>query len=295
MEIYFNPYPGAAKTEEEAIRLAIGTADSLSRLKQGCVGVVLSASISEPEVELPPSRFILVRNKNLEFTIGSLIFKTGNVEREKLRLLLDLFSRGRIICNDELLNVNNWIVSAIGTSAPLLELAAKNKALALTIPTEPEWRIDIIKFDDRLETLHNLWGQNDISEIIKHCLDSISNNAERFCIMFNVKFCKGALNSAPNTMLWDSFGFFQTMERAKNRNYQIDKKLIKSVADTKYGHLLELRMHSTGHRIFFVNRKDRLPELLVGGFYQKNEALSQDEAIQQAKKRIDDHSEDEGI
>jgi len=29
MEIYFNPYPGAAKTEEEGIRLAIGTANAL--------------------------------------------------------------------------------------------------------------------------------------------------------------------------------------------------------------------------------------------------------------------------
>ena len=287
MEIYFNSYPGAAKTEEEGIRLAIMTADSLSRLKKGCSGVVLSARVSEPEVELPPSKFILVRSKNSEFTIGSLIFKTGNVEREKLRSLLDLFSRGRIIISDDIRKVDNWIVSTIGTSAPMLELAAKNKAIALTIPTEQEWRIDVIKFDNRHEILHNLWGQDDISIIIKHCLDSISYNPDRFCVQFNAKFSTGALNSAPNPLLWDNFGFFQTMERAKKRNYVVDDKLIKNVADTKYGSLLELRMYGSGHRIFFVHQKDNSPEIIIGGFYQKNEALNQDDAIQQAKKRID--------
>ena len=287
MEIYFNPYPGVVKTEEEGIRLAIMTADSLSRLKKGCSGIVLSASVSEPEVELPPSKFILVRSKNSEFTIGSLIFKTGNVEREKLRSLLELFSRGRIINNDDILKVDNWIVSVIGTSAPMLELAAKNKAIVLTIPTEQEWRIDIINFDNRHEILHNLWGQNDISIIIKHCLDSISNNPDRFCIQFNAKFCTGALNSAPNPLLWDNFGYFQTMDRVKKRNYMVDDKLLKIVANTKYGFLLELRMYGSGHRIFFLHQKDNSPEIIIGGFYQKNETLSQNDAIQQAKKRID--------
>jgi hypothetical protein len=53
--------------------------------------------------------------------------------------------------------------------------------------------------------------------------------------------------------------------------------------------LLELRFNGLEHRIFFVHRQGLNPEILIGGFYQKNEAISQNEAIQNAKKRIDEY------
>ena len=299
MDIYFNPYPGAARTEDEGLHLAVSTADALLRLQKGCVGVILSGNTLELDFELPPSKFVLVRNKEQDSTIGSLIYKTGNVEREKLRLLLDLFSKGKIISNDELLKVDNWIVSAIGTSAPMLELAARNNAIALTIPTELEWRIDLIRFDERPnDTLHNLWGQVDISAIISHCLDSISNYPERFCAQFNAIFCTGVLNSAPNPLLWDNFGIFHTMEKAQKRNYYVDNDLIKYVQGTertKFGPLLELRCKGSGYRLLFIYRKDNSPEIIIGGFYKKgtgDDSKAQNEAIQQANKRINDYSVD---
>ncbi|MCL1994396.1 MAG: hypothetical protein FWG66_15740 [Spirochaetes bacterium] len=292
MEIYFNPFPGAAKTEEEGIRSAVMAADSLLRLKKECSGVSLSAKTTNPEVELPPSKFILVRSKNGEFDIGSLMFKTGNAERDKLRLLLLSFSQGKIVVSDEILKAENWILSApaLGVPAPLLELAVKNKAIALTIPTEQDWCVDKIEFENQQEILHNLWGQSDLSIIKQHCIDSISNIPDRFCNQFNATFCTGALNSAPPPQLWENSGFFQKMERAKERNYAVDSKLVKSLvdADTKYGSLLELRMHSEGQRIFFVHRKDSSPEIIIGGFYGKSSG-EQNAAIQQAKKRIDEY------
>jgi putative component of toxin-antitoxin plasmid stabilization module len=292
MEIYFNPYPGAAKTEEEGLRLAVGTADALSRLKNECTGMALFSVASQATSDLPPTKFILIRNANIEFTIGAVIFKTAKTEREKLKRLLDLFSHGRVIDDDDLLMAEDWIVSAVDAPAPILELAAKNNAIALTIPTEVEWQIDPLCFNGRSEKLHNLWGQENISSIITHCHDSIKNSAERFSVRFSAIYCPGALNSAPNTTLWDSFGFFQIMERAQKRNYEADDNLIKDVDDTKYGPLLELRMYGPGHRIFFVYRKDSSPKILVGGFYQKNESLSQDDAIKKAKKCVDKYSED---
>jgi hypothetical protein len=295
MNIYFNPYPGAAKTEEEGIHLAVGTADALSRLKKGCGGVALYGNTFESKSDLPPSRFVLVRNQCIEFSIGSLMFKTGNVEREKLRSLLDLFSKGRILNDYELLKTDDWIVSAINAPAPILELAVKNNAIALTIPTEPEWCVNLLGFNDRTETLHNLWGQDDISVIISHCIDSIKNTPERFSVQFDAVFCGNALNSAPGFALWDNLGFFRIMESARKRNYKTDDYLIKVVERTKRGALLELCCKNSGGRIFFVYRNGLLPEILIGGFYKKgtgDDSKAQNQAIQNAKKRIDKYSGD---
>ena len=290
MEIYFNPYPGPAGTEEESMHLAIGTADALLRLQKECIGTFFSAKMAVTDGNLPPSQFILFRNNNLELNIAAIMFKTSNVEREKLRLLLNYFNKGKIIGADELNNVDDWIISNINAPAPVLELAAKNKAITLTIPTEDDWKINIINFIGRQEILHNLWGQENLSAIVIHCLESIRKIPERFSIRFNALFCSSALNSAPDFALWMNYGFFQTMERAKKRNYQPDDNLIKVVSDTQYGALLELRLYGSGHRLFFTHRKGCLPEILIGGFYKKNQSLSQNDAIKHAKKCIDQYS-----
>jgi len=296
MEIYFNPYPGAAKTEEEGLCLAIGTADALSRLKKECGGAALNGNTFESKSDLPPSKFVLVRNQHIDFSIGYLMFKTGNVEREKLRSLLDLFSKGKILDNDELLKVDDWIVSVVEAPAPILGLAAKNKAIALTIPTDPEWRVNLFSFNNRTETLHNLWGQDDISEIISHCVESIKNNQDRFSVRFNVEFCGNALNSAPDFVSWDNLGFFRLMESARKRKYKVDDDLIKfvqGIEKTKYGSLFELRLKTSGWRIFFVYREGHSPEILIGGFYKKgtgDDSKAQNNSIQNAKNNIDEYS-----
>ena len=91
-------------------------------------------------------------------------------------------------------------------------------------------------------------------------------------------------------MYWEKFAYLQTMRNAQKVNYEPGNKWIKIVDNTKLGSLLELRPY--GHRIFFVHRKGYSPEILIGGFYQKNEAITQNEAIERAKKRIDDDSQE---
>lgn len=289
MEIYFNPYPGPAKCEEEGISLAVGVADSLLRLKKEC-DRELSFRFSETQGDMTPSKFILIRNANIDLNIGSAIYKAGSDKREKLRFLLQQFSKGKVIKEDEILGVENWILSAIGTAAPILELAAKNRNIALTIPTESEWRVDILHFIERPEKLHNLWGQMDISKIVEHCIKELGNALERFSVCFHAVCCPGSLNSAPDPEQWERLEFFQTMERAQERDYKSDGKLIKSVGQTKYGHLLELRIKQSGYRLFFVYNKNTFPNIVVGGFYRKgvgDNSKAQNDAIQEAKKRID--------
>jgi putative component of toxin-antitoxin plasmid stabilization module len=216
------------------------------------------------------------------------------MERTKLQSLLQTFSRGRVIDAENFSEVDNWIVTNINAPAPVLALAAQNKAIALTIPTEAEWCVDILYFDGRMETLHNLWGQEDISEIIKYCIESQINITKRFSVRFKAIFCEGALNDAPNTAYWEHWGFFQNMERAQKRNYAVDDYLIKNVGATKSGILLELRMYGPGYRILFAYRKDMFPEILVGGFYKKgtgDDRKAQNKSIEDAKKRIDKYND----
>jgi hypothetical protein len=292
MEIYFNPYPGAAKSAKSGIDAVVLAADVLFRLRKQCSGVPLSGRVSDLHGDLPPASFVLVRAGDMIFGIKNVIFTIQGHEREKVRLLLDMFSKGQIIDTETFHGVENWIVSAVGTAAPVLEIAAKKKAIALTIAAEEEWRINLIDFDDRENKLHNIWGQPDISALVKHCIDSLENSVERFAAQFNAKFCDGALYTAPNQQQWEHCGFFQNMERAKKRGYSVDDKLIKNVGQTSCGVLLELRCYGSGWRIFFVYRRGLTPEVIIGGFYQKGigkNATPQNRAIQDAISRIDSY------
>jgi putative component of toxin-antitoxin plasmid stabilization module len=292
MEIYFNPYPGAVKNEADGIQCALQAADALSRLRKDIQNVPLVCISPGEDIDKSPSRFILIRDAGTELRLGDIFHKVTTSDRPKLQLLLHMFSRGQVIELAAMHTINNWTLANIDIPVPILELAAKNKAMTLTIPTEDLWRVDILRFENRTETTHNLWGQEDISGIVKHCIDSIENAIERFKARFDVEFCDGALNAAPDGSSWESFGYFTAMNKAKECNYRVDNDLIKNNAMPKtkqYGSLLELRMKGPGHRIFFVQRKELSPEILIGGFYQKNESMSQNEAIQNAKKRIDDY------
>jgi putative component of toxin-antitoxin plasmid stabilization module len=287
VEIYFNPYPGASKDEREGLRCIVEAADAFVRMKMELQNLTLSGRFADDEVR--PSRFVLVRSAGMELGIKDILHKTVPHDRVKIHLLLQTFSTGKVLDEQDIKSVDNWVITNIGVPAPILETAAKNKALALTIPTEPEWRCDILHFENRHEILHNLWGQNDVSNIVNYCIDSLKNTEDRFCTHFGAVFCDAALNDAPHPVNWDNLGFFTTMEKAKKRQYEVDDNLIKNVTGTKHGPLLELRVYGPGHRIFFVHRKGMSPELLIGGFYQKNQAAGQNDAITNAQKRINEY------
>ncbi|GAB6391122.1 MAG: hypothetical protein MdMp014T_0495 [Treponematales bacterium] len=294
MELYFNPYPGAAKSIEEGIAATIGVVDAFIRLKSEYSP--LNKKFADDNANLPPSSFVLVREAGVGYGIKDFIYRVDGKKKDKLRLLLAEFSRGQVIEPDDLNEVEDWELENIGASAPILEIAAKKNAMAFTIPTEPEWQVDILSFVGHDKKLHNLWGQADISALKAHCVELLINAKERFCAKYNASFCKGALNNAPDSILWDDCGFFIKMDRAQERNFAIDGVVLKNVEDTKYGHLLELR--GEGHRIFFVYRKDKNPKILVGGFYKKRggdhnrENIAQNKAIENAKYLINAYEEE---
>ena len=294
MEIYFNPYPDPVETREKGLECAILAADAFFKLKNE-FKKELTLHFSEIDSNLSPSHFVIVKDVNSELNIGS--FFNEKKYKDKLLLLMSFLSKGQVVDAKGISQTEDWIPSVIDMPTPVLELAARKKAITFTIPTEDKWCIDVLSFINRPETLHNLWGQNDISAIKSHCIVSLQNSLERFTIQFNAVFCPGALNSAPNTMLWDNLGFFQIMERAQKRDYKADDDLIKNTegdSRTKYGPLLELRVKRSGYRIFFVYRKGHSNEILIGGFYKKGvgeDRKAQNQAIINAKKCIDNAQE----
>jgi hypothetical protein len=175
MEIYFNPYPGAAKNEIDGMQCIVKVADAFARLQTNLHGIPLPGVVPNDDVDVSPANFVLIRNVGAELRLGDIIYKASSAERTKLQLLLQTFSRGRVIDAGDFSEVDDWIITNIQAPAPVLALAAQNKAIALTIPTEIEWCVDILYFDKHMETLHNLWGQADISKIAKYCIESLKN------------------------------------------------------------------------------------------------------------------------
>ena len=128
----------------------------------------------------------------------------------------------------------------------------RNNALSLTIPTSPGWDNDYITFEGRDDLLPNLWGQQDLTHIMDYYANSLQDAHERFASRYTAAYCAGALNDAPERGLWENYGFFRSMDKARERKYHVDDHIIKSVGNAKYGPLLELRCYGSGWRVFIT-------------------------------------------
>jgi putative component of toxin-antitoxin plasmid stabilization module len=282
MDIYFNPYPKPTDNIKQAIACALGTANAL-----GC----LSKLIGKGEIVSVESNTItdciIYFDKGISQYFKNLLISANSVDKKKLIGLMQACLKGRIIANE---SSDAWVVFGIGVSAPVLTQAAKSGAVSLTIPTSPGWDVDCIKFEGREEQLFNIWGQKDLSTIHKHYIKSINSARDRFAMQFNATYCDGALNTAPNEKYWDSYKFFTQMEKAKNRNFEIDNDLLVNIGDTKkHGVLYELRCYGDGWRIFFACDHGSKDKLLIGGFFPKGTLREQNKKIEQAIDRINTH------
>jgi hypothetical protein len=287
MEVFFNPYPGAAKNLKEGKAVVTLAARALAKFRKDMrSGSIIGCSPAE-NLDFTPTNFVLIREENngIIYNIKDVFRMATSFEREELRLLLETFSKGRIIEKEELNCTEDWTILGIGAAAPVLEIAQKRGAIAFTIPTEPFWCLDVIEFEGRQEMLHNLWGQEDVTLVLEYCINSIKNAHERFRSRYNAAFCEGALKGAPEGIYWEAFGIFSQMDKAVERGFAVDNDLIKNVGNTEHGQLLELRCYEYGLRVFFVHIKNGDATVLVGGFYQKNKG-NQMRAIQDASNRI---------
>lgn len=283
MDLYFNPYPAPAKSHSDGLARVIGAADALFRLNKQ----VKTEMEAVWEQDRPLSSFVLVWAENVNYYFRDMFRFAKKEEIDKLRLLLEMFSKGRNIDATQTdAEMEYWIVEGLGVNAPLLGIAAKQNAMALTVPTSPGWDVDYITFEGRANSLHNLWGQPNIAKLKEHCVNSLRNAYERFAARYEAVYCENALKDAPDERLWDQYCFFKSMDKAAERHYKVDNHLIKDVGSTKYGRLYELRCYESGWRIFFVCRKNFDEKMLIAGFYPKSSSTSQRQEIQEACVRV---------
>jgi hypothetical protein len=286
MDLYFNPYPGAAANESEGLAAVLKTADALRKLKKTLRSQPFQGVLSSDYADRTPANFIVIREKGTGawYDVAFLRQNLKPMERERIAFMLNVFSKGRVLDPTEVERVEGWIASCIETVAPVLEMAARNQTMALTIGTESEWCVDKITFKERDEFAHNLWGQEDVSVLAAHCIEAIENSVDRFAVMYHAVYCGDALKSAPNPSEWEQSGLFRKMREAAIRKYRVDDIVLKKVGNTDYGALLELRPIRSGVRMFFSVLED--DTVLVGGFYQKGDGSKQNDSIDKAVKRI---------
>jgi hypothetical protein len=186
VELYFNPYPGPASDYSSGLNAVLCTAGTLVELKKSLNGFPTVGVYSTGGADNPPINFVMVRNSETGelFDIRSFLSSSSlqASDREKLLFLLREFDKGRILDESELKYAEDWIIAGIEAPAPVLEIAAKRKAIAVTFATETGWDVDIINFVGKEEYLHNLWGQGDVSALKALCLESINNESDRFAL-----------------------------------------------------------------------------------------------------------------
>jgi hypothetical protein len=93
-----------------------------------------------------------------QHTVPSTLHTLKNRERELVLRFLLLFDRGRALSAEALDTCEDWMLTELGTSAPVLEYAARRKAMAATVLTESGWERDFLEFDNREEYLPNIYG-----------------------------------------------------------------------------------------------------------------------------------------
>jgi len=289
LDFYFNPYPEPATDTEDGKNAVLRVVDAWTRLALEMADSHLSGVSFNIQSDSPIEfKLVYDNSSGIPYRIGDILYKVRNAEREKIKILLEIFSKGKKVSAEELEKCENWHVLGIGKPASVLEYAKKQNAVAFTIATTHAWAIDRILFEGRNDWIHNLWGQEDISEIQDFCFSEIANPFARFATQFDAEFCEGVKNDFPPANTWDDYRIFENMKKAQDREFDIDGGLIKrSTIDKKMQFTMrELRDKSSGARIFFTYLQDNRPSIIIGGFYIKRMGPSENTIIQQSANRI---------
>ena len=109
--------------DEEGLARSVDVADSLIRLNQSFQSNEEIKTVSEQDGLL--AGFVLIQAGNRLYWIQEILRFAQNRDREKLIILLRLFTKGKVIDISAYPDLENWIVNGIGVSAPILELATK--------------------------------------------------------------------------------------------------------------------------------------------------------------------------
>ncbi|RLC19672.1 MAG: hypothetical protein DRI57_06570 [Deltaproteobacteria bacterium] len=282
LNIFFNPYPGMSADYESGKKCLLSTANACREIADR-----MSLKAYEHSGDDSVKCFIVCKDRRgVWFTSSSFLRDYSGRDRELVKWFLRLFDRGSRVTDDDLSICEDWVLRGFDVSAPVLEFALRQDGMAVTISDDADWKSDFYYFVEQPHELPNIHGQDDCSPLRKWIEQWSQRNLSFKSLLennFNILFCKGASNTCfPSRH--EEENVIKALKQARDYGYEIDNDSVKPFK-SKYGNIRELRSYQDGVRIFFALREN-MP--VIGGFYRKSAAISQNKAGEYAAKRLKD-------
>ena len=262
--VYFNTEIGQAESLEHGAQALLQTANVYYRMKKHCTTIYRDC--------YNLNAFCIVKDTaDFKYNLKDCISTLSKHDFNKVILMMHGIDHGTVLESQHFERLDEWVVEQLGVHSPLMEYAAKQNGMLLTIAVTDDWKHAFFTFGPGVSRkLPNLWGQEDVSPIEKwleswyekYC--SPIEGLIRYCA--DLTLCHRALPEDAFTLQeWNNVA--QHFVRACARDYAEDGKLIKNLLphETRYGPLYELRLLGDGVRILFALR-ERKP--IVGGYYR---------------------------
>jgi len=283
INVFFNPYTDRSRDVESMKKSLLSTAQAFRVLSKNIAFIANDSQESESI-----KCYSLAEDKQGVWYNAAHFIKICSAKKEKelVQWFLLQFDKGVRIKNENLSMCEDWILSGIDAPAPILEYALRQDGMAVTISDDQDWRVNFLSFKNQSKNLPNIYGQEDYSLLVEWIKEWLLRNTtfqEFLEKEYGIIFCAGSSNTCFPTR-YEAKGVIDSLSRAKGTGYPVDNNIVK-IFHSKYGDILELRSYGDGVRLFFV-LKDRSP--VVGGFYRKSGAMSQDKVGNNAAKRLND-------
>ena len=282
LNVFFNPYPSMSADYKAGKKCLLSTANTCKELTD----IMLLKAYDHSGDDSIKCFLIAEDKRGAWHTPSSFVRDYSGREREIVKWFLRLFDRGARVKKDDLSICEDWVLRGFEVSAPILEYALRQDGMAITISDDDDWKSDFFLFIDQPHKLPNIHGQDDCSPLQNWIQKWSQRNLSFKSLLeqnFNILFCPGASNTCLPSR-HEEKGVIESLTRAKDNSYEIDKDLVK-IFQSKYGNIRELRSYRDGVRLFFMLKNGRP---VIGGFYRKSAAISQNKAGGYAAKRLKD-------
>jgi len=136
LSVFFNPYPGMLSDYETGKRCLLLTA-------QVCMELFGNGEFKahDPEGNDSIKFFSLAEdNQGARYTPSSFVRKYSGRERELIKWFLRAVDKGSRVRMDDLSICEDWELSGLNVSAPVLEYALRQDGMAITISDDHDWR-----------------------------------------------------------------------------------------------------------------------------------------------------------